>query len=165
MMNISLIGFLRRREHFYPRDAINQSSIMVKTKARAGGKVVPATDKLTAWQMYEKALQERKSKDPNDRRQACEKGWLAVTMAVDEYLASKGRFVPKGTTDSHAKRDKYLADLAEGDDNARILHGLVNDVSGSLHGACFYAGEESPYYDVILEKAVREILERTEHAP
>ena len=164
-MILSLIGFTWCREHFYPRDAITSLKIMVKTKAKASEKAELAVDKLTAWQIYEKALQERKSKDPNDRRQACEKGWLAVTIAVDEYLATKGRFVPKGAVDSHTKRDKFLADLALGDENARILHGLVNDVSHSLHGACYYAGEESAYYDIILKDTVREILERTEHAP
>ena len=138
---------------------------MVNTKARASGKVTMKTDTLTAWQIYEKALQERKSKDPNDRRQACEKGWLAVTMAVDEYLATKGRFVPKGTADAHTTRNDYLAELAEKDENGRMLAQLVPLVSEYLHGACFYAGKENPYYDQLLETTVREILERTGHAP
>lgn len=144
---------------------------MVKSTARTSGKGGKATsgsggpDKLTAWQIYEKALQERKSKDPNDRRQACEKGWLAAVTAVDEFLASKGRVVHKGAPDAHAKRNKYLADLAMNDENVRELRPLIADVAESLHGACFYAGEESPYYDVVLEKVVREILERTGHAP
>jgi len=138
---------------------------MVKTKAKASGNAQPGADKLTAWQIYEKALQERKSKDPNERRQACEKGWLAVTLAVDEFLATKGRFVPKGAVDSHTKRNKFLSDLAVDDENVRRMRQLVFDVMDSLHGACFYAGEESPYYDVVLEETVREILERTGHAP
>jgi len=122
-------------------------------------------DTPTAWQMYDKALQERKSTDPTDRRQACEKGWLAVTIAVDEYLAMNNRFVPKGRDTSHVLRNKYLAQLAESDDNAEVLVELVNEVSHVLHGACFYAGKESLRTDFVLEHVVREILERTEHAP
>jgi len=138
---------------------------MVKTKAKVSGKAEPGGDKLTAWQIYEKALQERKSKDPNDRRQACEKAWLAVTIAVDEFLATKGRFVPKGTADTHVMRNVFLADLAMINEDAKRLVQLVPIIAEILHGACFYAGKDMPYCDQLLETTVREILDRTGHAP
>ncbi len=138
---------------------------MVKTKAKASGKAELGVDKLTAWQMYEKALQERKSKDPNDRRQACEKAWLAVTIAVDEFLATKGRSVPKGTADTHVMRNAFLAELAPSNDDAKRLVLLVPVIAEMLHGTCFSAGKDMPYCDQLLETTVREILERTGHAP
>jgi len=113
--------------------------------------------------IYTAALRERKSKDPLKRREACEKGWLAVMEAVDEFLASKGRVIPKGTADSHVKRNAALADLADQDPSLVSLKQMVSDIADSLHGACFYGNQESPYYDKLLKKTVREILEKTGH--
>jgi hypothetical protein len=89
---------------------------------------------------------------------------IALVFLVLERRVHE-RVVPKGTADTHTKRNKYLADFAMDDENVQRLRQLFSEVADSLHGACFYAGEESPYYDVVLEKTVREILERTGHEP
>jgi len=117
--------------------------------------------KYTPQQIYEEALKERTRPDPLKKRQACEKGWLAVTEAVDQFLTTKGKFVKKGSPDAHAKRNAYLADLAEIDQKADQLADLVSKVADQLHGTCFYAGEDSPHFDKVLKKTVRQILELT----
>jgi hypothetical protein len=113
--------------------------------------------------IYTAALRERKSKDPLKRREACEKGWLAVMEAVDEFLTSKGRVIPKGTADSHVKRNAALADLADKDQSLVSLKQMVSDIVDSLDGACFCGNQESPYYDKLLKKTVRDVLEKTGH--
>jgi len=111
--------------------------------------------------IYTAALQERKSKDPLKQREACEKGWLAVIKAVNEFLASKGWVIPKGTADSHVKCNVALADLADQDPSLVTLKQMVSDIADSLHGACYCGNQESPYYDKLLKKTVRDILEKT----
>jgi hypothetical protein len=117
--------------------------------------------KQTPMDIYKAALLERDSPDPLKKRQACEKGWLSVTEAVDLYLITKGIHVPKGTAESHVKRNKALDKLAVMTPEARILADKFSIVADKLHGTCFYAGEDSPYYDTVLKKTVREILELT----
>jgi len=114
-------------------------------------------------EMYKRALQERKSPNPLNRRQACEKGWLAVVAAVDAWLATHGKYVPTGTAEAHVKRIKYLGDLVEIDPSAETITRLHDTVANQLHGACFYGGEDSPYFDTVLEKGVKEVLELTGH--
>lgn len=117
--------------------------------------------KSTPQEIYEEALKERASHDPLKKRQACEKGWLAVTEAVDKFLATRGKFIKKDSPDAHAKRNVHLADLAEIDPTILNLPGLVAEVADLLHGTCFYAGEDSPYFDAVLKQTVRKILELT----
>ena len=113
--------------------------------------------KYTPQEIYDEALKERAKPDPLKKRQACEKGWLAVTEAVDQFLATKGKFVKKGSPDSHAKRGVHLADLAEADPTLNKLPNLVSEVADQLHGICFSAGEDSPHFDKVLKKTVWEI--------
>jgi hypothetical protein len=126
------------------------------------GRVVEATSE-TPQEIYAEALRERKSTNPLDRRQACEKGWLAAVEAVDEFLATKGKFIPKGDPDSHSKRREALDDLVVQDPSFWELRKNVNSVADNLHGQCFYAGKDSPAHDRDLKTTVREILEQTGH--
>ena len=119
--------------------------------------------KPTPQEIYREALKERAQFDPLKKRQACEKGWLAVTEAVDAYLASRGIYIPKGMADTHVKRNRALADLVGVTPEAEPLTKKVSEIADQLHGACFYGGEDSPYYTSVLKKTVREILELTGH--
>jgi hypothetical protein len=112
-------------------------------------------------EIYEEALKERAKPDPLKKRQACEKGWLAVTEAVDQFLATHNIFIKKGSPEAHAKRSTSLANLVGVDPNAAKLIDLVPQVADLLHGACFYDGEDSPYYDQVLKKTVQKILQLT----
>ena len=116
----------------------------------------------TPREIYNFALEERKSEDPLRRRDACEKGWLAAVEAVDGFLATKGIFIPEGSPDAHKKRNAALNDLA--------LHSSMWElrdkffaIQSELHGACFYGNEDSPAYDRDLKVTVSEILELTEN--
>jgi len=117
--------------------------------------------KPTPQEIYQEALKERAKPDPLKQRQACEKGWLAVTEAVDQFLATKGIYIPKGTAETHVKRNKALDDLADTTPEARLLADKVSIIADKLHGTCFYGGEDSPYHTSLLKKTVREILELT----
>jgi hypothetical protein len=123
--------------------------------------IINVMKKPTPQEIYEEALKERAKQDPLKKRQACEKGWLAVTEAVDQFLAIKGKFIKKGSPDAHAKRGVNLANLAETDPTINKLPNLVSEVADQLNGICFYAGEDSPHFDKVLKKTVREILELT----
>jgi len=128
-------------------------------------KARPATEPSLAWQMYQKALQGRKSDDPEIRRQACEDGWVAVTMAVDEFLETKGFIVPQDTAETHVMRLMHLGDLAMNDENGRAIFDVVPMIYEYLFGLCFFARIDTPFADELLETTVREVLERTGHAP
>jgi len=117
--------------------------------------------KPTPQEIYLEALKERAKPDPLKKRQACEKGWLAVTEAIDQYLAQHGIHIPKGSAETHVKRTKALADLVGIIPEAESLSVIVSEIADKLHGACFYGGEDSPYFDTVLKKRVREILELT----
>ena len=117
--------------------------------------------KPTPQEIYRAALKERDQSDPLKKRQACEKGWLAVTEAVDQFLTTKDKFVKKGSPDAHAKRNAHLADLAEIDPTLNQLPTFVSEIADQLHGTCFYAGEDSPHFDKVLKQTVRRILELT----
>ena len=113
-------------------------------------------------EIYEEALKERAKPDPLKKRQACEKGWLAVTEAVDQYLAQQHSIhIPKGRAETHVKRTTALVDLGGIDPKAQELADNVSKIADQLHGACFYGGEDSPHYDTVLKKTVRKILELT----
>ena len=119
------------------------------------------TTTRTPREIYDAALQERKSDDPLKRREACEKGWLAVVEAVDKYLAGNGMHVHKGKPEAHSERKDFLARLASKDMNARRISMLVSEVTEYLHGSCFYEGKDSEYMDIVLNEMVQEILELT----
>jgi len=117
--------------------------------------------KPTPQEIYQAALKERANPDPLKKRQACEKGWLAVTEAVDLYLTTHGIYVPKGRAETHVKRTTALVNLGSSEPEAQELADKVSKIADQLHGACFYGGEDSPVYDTVLKKTVREILELT----
>jgi hypothetical protein len=117
--------------------------------------------KATPQEIYNASLKERANPDPLKKRQACEKGWLAVTEAVNQFLASKGMFVKVGSAREHVERGKFLATLARTDPDMEQLANKVSEVADQLHGQCFYGGEDVPYYDTVLKRTVREILELT----
>jgi len=122
------------------------------------------TTTATPQSIYAEAIRERKSKNPLDRRQACEKRWLAVVEAVDNFLATKGKFIPKGDPDAHGKRREALDELVV---HGPSTWGLRNNISvgmDNLHGQCFYGGKDSLAHDLDLKKTVREILEQTGHS-
>lgn len=115
----------------------------------------------TPQEIYKVALQERKSKDPLERREACEKAWLAVVEAVDAFLKKNNMYVHKGKPEAHSERKEFLAKLAFKDMTARRITSLVSEVTEYLHGTCFYEGKDSAYMDVLLNETVKEILELT----
>jgi len=117
--------------------------------------------KYTPQEIYEEALKERAKPDPLKKRQACEKGWLAVTEAVDQFLTTKGKFVKKGSPEAHSDRKAFLATLANTDLEMEQLAIKVSQIADQLHGGCFYEGRDTPYYDKVLKQTVREILELT----
>lgn len=112
-------------------------------------------------QIYEYALKERESPDPLKKIDACEKGWLAITRAVDSWLAMHNRFVSVGTAKAHGERQKFLAELSPVFEEAERLADLVSIGADQLHGACFYLGNDAPKYDKTLKETVREVLELT----
>jgi hypothetical protein len=109
-------------------------------------------------ELYEFALRERKSKDPVKRREACEKGWLAVVGAVDIFLARNGMRVNAGDIGAHKERKDLLFKLADTDMTARRIANLMSEVADSLHGTCFYDGKDSKYMTTVLNETVSEIL-------
>ncbi len=117
----------------------------------------------TPQEIYLEALKERAQSDPLKKRQACEKGWLAVTEAVDQFLATKGKFVKKDVPEAHSDRKAFLAILAATSPEMEQLADKVSKIADQLHGGCFYEGRDTPYYDKVLKKTVREILELTGH--
>lgn len=117
--------------------------------------------KPTPQEIYEEALKERAKDDPLKKRQACEKGWLAVTEAVDKFLQEHGKFVRKGTAEAHGDRREFLAQLATTDPNIRRLVELVSNVVENLHGSCFYLGRDNPFYTTVLKEDVKKILQLT----
>ena len=117
----------------------------------------------TPQEIYQAALKERAKPDPLKKRQACEKGWLAVTEAVDQFLTTKGKYVRKGMAEAHSDRIAFLATLANTDPEMEKLAVKVSQIADQQHGGCFYAGRDNPYYDQVLKKTVREILELTGH--
>ncbi len=117
--------------------------------------------KHTPQEIYREALKERASSDSLRKRQACEKGWLAVTEAVDAFLAQHNKHVPKGTGEAHVKRQQFLGELSEIDTEAYQIIDLVSQVADQLHGGCFYGGIDIPHYDTVLKQTVRKILELT----
>ena len=119
--------------------------------------------KYTPQEIYQEALKERANPDPLKKRQACEKGWLAVTEAVDQFLATKGQYVRRGMAEAHGDRTDFLLTLAGSEPEIAQLAAKVSQVADQLHGICFYAGRDNPYYDKVLKKTVREILELTGH--
>jgi hypothetical protein len=112
-------------------------------------------------EIYEAALRERKSKNPLKRREACEKGWLAVVEAVDNYLALNGLHIHKGKPEAHSERKEFLTKLAFKDMTTRRIARLVAEVTDYLHGTCFYEGKDSEYMTIVLNETVKEILELT----
>ncbi len=137
---------------------VRVNSMMKSKKGRA-----VAANAETPQEIYAEALRVRKSNDPLDKRHACEKGWLAAVEAVDEFLATKGKLIPKGDPDAHSKRREALDDLVVQDPSFWELRKNVNSVADNLHAQCFYAGKDSPAHDRDLKKTVREILEQTGH--
>ena len=117
--------------------------------------------KSTPQEIYIEALKEREKPAPLKKRQDCEKGWLAVTEAVDKYLATHGIYIPKGSAEAHVKRTTALANLVGIAPEAQELSVAVSQIADQLHGACFYGGEESPQFDTVLRNVVRKILELT----
>ncbi len=126
----------------------------------------PETRIETPQELYTKALEERKSSNRTTRKEACEKGWLAVTRALDPFLAERTGIFPKaGEAEAHKDRNRALGRLADIDpDQAWKLTQLVSTVKEQLHGACFYAGVDNAQNTKILEQDVREILSLTGHA-
>jgi len=117
--------------------------------------------KFTPQDIYQEALKERANPDPLKKRQACEKGWLAVTEAVNQFLVTKGMFVPIGTGREHVERGNFLDTLALTDPAMQLLDEKVSIVADQLHGRCFYGNDTNPHFDTVLKKTVREILELT----
>jgi hypothetical protein len=151
--------FSRRRFPTGLKGLIASMTAMLKQKKSQT--IVTSTE--TPQEIYAEALRERKSKNPLDKRQACEKAWLAVTLSVDDFLASKGRVIQKGTAEAHVKRIAMLSDLAQDNNELIDLKRDVSEVAENLHGACYYGGFDSAYNDILLKKTVRRILEKTGH--
>ena len=114
-------------------------------------------------EIYKAALEERKSDDPLQRREACEKGFLAAVEAVDDFLVMKGYHIPKGESTAHLERADALNELADCDATWQKIRDDFFIVQTSLHGICFYGGKniDSPAYDHDLNVTVSEILELT----
>ena len=117
--------------------------------------------KQTPQEIYQFALKERESDDPLEKRDAYEKGWLAVVIAIDDFLATKGYFIPRGDPGAHKERNDALGEVAMEDSEIWRLQEKFHAVRDSLHGDGFYYGSESPALDRALKETVSEILELT----
>ena len=92
--------------------------------------------------IVEEALEhaEREVKSPIQmvKREACDKAFLAVIEAVDEYLIERGYPKPE----RHGERFGYLHDLERKSPKLKKI-GLSDQVGarfGLSHEACFYGG-------------------------
>jgi len=86
----------------------------------------------------EHAEREVKSPAPMVKREACNKAFLAVTKAVDEFLVARGYPEPE----RHADRFSYVHDLEKKDPHVAKT-GLSDRLGarfGLSHEACFYGG-------------------------
>jgi hypothetical protein len=86
----------------------------------------------------EHAEREVKSPAPMAKREACDKAFLAVIKAVDEYLVARGYPEPE----RHGERFGYVRDLEKKDPRiAKIgLSERLGARFGLSHEACFYGG-------------------------
>ena len=87
----------------------------------------------------EHAEREVKSPAPMAKRNACDKAFLAVIKAVDEYLIARGYPEPE----RHGDRFGYIRDLEKKDPHV-AKSGLSERVGarfGLSHEACFYDGK------------------------
>ena len=66
----------------------------------------------TPREIYQAAIQERKSRGKLKKRAACEKAWLAVVKAVDAYLDGNDLHVDSGDEQAFSKRQMNLGILA-----------------------------------------------------
>ena len=86
-----------------------------------------------------KAEAEVRSREEIDKRNACDKAFLAVIKAVDEFLGRRGYPVPR----DHRERFRFLRELEERDPRVREM-GIVDRLGARFHLAhelCFYGGE------------------------
>ncbi|HME56539.1 MAG TPA: PaREP1 family protein [Candidatus Lokiarchaeia archaeon] len=116
----------------------------------------------TPREIYDAALQERKSKSNLKKREACEKAWLAVVKAVDAYLDKNDLHVDTGSRDAFSERRVNLGKLASKGNDAKRLSRLNGEASDYLHVAGFHEGKELDYIDVVFKETVQEILELTD---
>jgi hypothetical protein len=104
-------------------------------KKKSGKKMVT---KLVA-EALGKAEAEVRSREEIDKRNACDKAFLAVIKAVDDFLSRRGYPIPR----DHRERFKFLRELEEKDARVREM-GIVDRLGARFHLAhelCFYGGE------------------------
>ena len=81
---------------------------------------------------------EREVKSPMAKREACDKAFLTVMKAIDEYLVARGYPEPE----RHGERFGYVRDLEKKDPSIAKI-GLTERLGariGLSHEACFYDG-------------------------
>jgi hypothetical protein len=86
----------------------------------------------------EHAEREVKSPVPMAKREACDKAFLAVIKAVDDYLIARGFPEPE----RHSDRFRYVRELEKSDPRvAKVeLSEKLGARFGKSHEACFYGG-------------------------
>jgi len=86
----------------------------------------------------EYAEREVKSPIPMAKREACDKAFLAIIKAIDEYLVIRGYPEPE----RHGERFGYVRDLEKNDPRvAKVeLSEKLGARFGKAHEACFYGG-------------------------
>lgn len=118
----------------------------------------------TPQEIYNFAMQERKSDNQLERRDGCEKGYLSVTTALDAYFKSKGIMIPQDGTASGERSDAFRELMKREPQNMLFydnLRGVFDKIQTELHLQCFYYGRgaDSPDPDRIMKKEVRGLLE------
>jgi len=109
----------------------------------------------------EHAEHEVKSSAPMVKREACDKAFLAVIKAVDEYLVERGYPEPE----RHGERFSYIRDLENKSPKLKKI-GLSDQVGarfGLSHEACFYEGRTEFAQDEIVKS--RKLIELIRSLP
>jgi len=94
-----------------------------------------------------------KTRDTMLYRNAADKAFLALVIAVNEYIRIKMGVTPK----SHSERRKLLRELGRED-----LRALYSDIMKTLHDEAFYEGIFQPDEVEYAVKKVAEIIDMLE---
>ncbi|MGC9009352.1 MAG: PaREP1 family protein, partial [Sulfolobales archaeon] len=108
----------------------------------------------TAKEILEYAFREfdrsEKLRDITLYRNAADKGFLALIVAINEYIYSIKGFVPR----SHSERRRILREIGRED-----LRALYSDLMRTLHEEAFYEGIYQPEEVKYALNKIRELID------
>jgi len=107
---------------------------------------------MYASEELEKALRTR---DVLLYRNAADKAFLALVLAVNAFIAARTGVVPR----SHAERRRILRELGRED-----LRALYSDLMKTLHEEAFYEGVYQPDEVLYAVERVRKLIDELEAA-